>query len=497
MLFNSFQFLLLFLPAVLLGWWVIFRRPHYRLGYLALMSWIFYSAFEFPTGLMLLPLLLVSTTVDFIAGNLLTGREAMFGISYRAKPRHRKRILIIAMAFNLGLLAIFKYLGFMGSTLNAIAGLFGLGEPVPIVDIILPIGISFYTFNSMSYTIDIYRGRVQPARNLLEYSAFVALFPHLIAGPIVRYSDIDTQLRNLHTKLTSKMVGIGIFFFTCGLVKKLVIADTIAPTVTRLFHHSEELTVISAWAAALGYTMQLYFDFSGYSDMAVGLAMLLGLRFPQNFDSPYKALNPSDFWRRWHMTLSRWLRDYLFIPLGGSRKGKLLTLRNLLITMFLGGLWHGAAWVFVLWGLGHGLLLVIHRVASDLGFVPPWKWLARALTFIAVVILWVPFRAGDIALVKAGESTRVMTEVLGAMFGANGIGFGQLSRGGLDVAAGASVPALFVLVLIALITFVNVAPNTWQVQLVPSRGRAIALGVALGWCMLLLTAPSPFLYFQF
>ena len=462
------------------------------------MGWVFYSAFQFPTGLMLLPLLLSSTTVDYIAGNLISGREAAYWLPFKIRPSNRKRVLVSAMVFNLALLGIFKYLGFIGSTLNAIAGLAGLGDPVPVPDIILPIGISFYTFNSMSYTIDIYRERVQPARNLLEYSAFVALFPHLIAGPIVRYSDIDSQLRNLHTRLTSKMVGIGLYFFGVGLVKKLVIADSIAPTVNRLFDHADQLTVMSGWAAAFGYTMQLYFDFSGYSDMAVGLAMLLGLRFPQNFDSPYKSLNPSDFWRRWHMSLSRWLRDYLFIPLGGSRGGRSKTLRNLVITMFLGGLWHGAAWVFVLWGLGHGLLLVIHRIASDAGFVPPWKWLARAMTFIAVVVLWVPFRAGDISLVRSGESTSVMMHVLSSMFGANGLGLGQLSRSlEMSTAVGATVPLLYGVIVAALIVFVNVAPNTWEFRLVPSRTRAIVLGLASAWCILVLTAPSPFLYFQF
>jgi alginate O-acetyltransferase complex protein AlgI len=484
-LFNSYQFLLLFLPVTLLGWWVFFRRPRYRLGFLALMSWIFYSAFEFPTGLMLLPLLLTSTTVDYIAGHYISRRDH----EDPEQQLQRKRVLVWALGFNLALLGVFKYLGFFEGSINGVAGIFGAGDVVPVHDIILPVGISFYTFNSMSYTIDIYRRRVEPAQGLLEYSAFVALFPHLIAGPIVRYSDIALQLRNLKGRLTSKMVGVGIFFFVCGLFKKLVLADAIAPTVDRLFASSADLTVITGWGAALGYSMQLYFDFSGYSDMAVGLAMLLGLRFPQNFDSPYKALNPSDFWRRWHMTLSRWLRDYLFIPLGGSHHGKLKTLRNLFLTMFIGGLWHGAAWAFVIWGVGWGLLLVVHKVASDAGFTPPWKWFNRALCFLAAVLLWVPFRAGSMP-----DSFGVTGNVLGAMFGANGLGSAQVVA---DAVTGALVSPVF-LVQVALLTlFCWFAPNTWDVELRPTRVRGLALGAAATWCLLLLTAPSPFLYFQF
>lgn len=491
---DALALLPLAVPAILLGWWVAVDKPQYRLGYLAFMSWMFYVLSYHEgvfTGLALLPIMWLSTTVDYWAGHAIK-REIDAG---NDKTGRAKKILIAALAFNLGLLAIFKYLGFFATSFNAVLGLVTSGGPaVSVPDIILPIGISFYTFNSMSYTIDIYREKVKPARGMLEYAAFVALFPHLIAGPIVRYSDIDEQLRNLHRKLTGEMAALGLWFLVIGLFKKVVIANELATHVDRLYGQHEVLTVVSAWAAALGYALQLYFDFSAYSDMAVGLALLMGLRFPQNFNSPYKALNPSDFWRRWHMSLSRWLTDYLYISLGGNRKGKLMTLRNLFLTMFLGGLWHGAAWVFVLWGILHGAGLVVHRIASDAGFVPPWKWLSRAMCFVFVVLLWVPFRAGNIDLVKSGQSTEVMNNMLAAMFGANGLGLGHLSRAD---ATGFQVPLVFGALIAVLLVFVNVAPNTWEFKFRPTRKLAIATAALATFSVLKLSEPSPFLYFQF
>ena len=221
----------------------------------------------------------------------------------------------------------------------------------PALRVLLPIGISFYTFNSMSYTIDVFRRRVEAERDPVRYAAFVSMFPHLIAGPIVRYADIERAAPAAPAAADRRSSPRpGSSSSRAGLVKKTIVADSLAPHVDRLFHAHASLGLVSGWAAALGYALQLYFDFSGYSDMAVGLAFLLGFRFPQNFDSPYKALNVSDFWRRWNMTLSFWFRDYVFIPLGGSRGGRARTLRNLAITMLLAGLWHGAAWTFVVWG---------------------------------------------------------------------------------------------------------------------------------------------------
>jgi alginate O-acetyltransferase complex protein AlgI len=486
-LFNSYVFLFAFLPLVLAGWWGL-RRDSHRLFFLTVASYVFYSWFDFPTGLKLLPLLVASTTIDYIAG-LIIHRSSV--------RRVRGWTLAAALGSNLLLLGVFKYLGFFERSADALLSLIGGGN-VPIHHLILPIGISFYTFNSMSYTIDIYRGRVQPARSVLEYSAFVALFPHLIAGPIVRYSDIADQLRALKHRFTGEMAALGAWFFICGLFKKVVVADAVAPTVDRLYAHSEHLTFVSGWAAAFGYSMQLYFDFSAYSDMAVGLAMLMGLRFPQNFNSPYVAVNIQDFWNRWHITLSRWLRDYLYIPLGGSHGGKGKTLRNLFITMFLGGLWHGAAAVFVLWGMGHGALLVIHRLAADRGLVPPWRWLSRALTFLAVTILWVPFRSGAQDVLEAGSSFDVAGNVLRAMAGMNGLGYHNLSHAlTTGDAVGAAVPLGFGALIAGLLVWVNVAPNTWQARFAPTPFRAVVLAAMATWAIMSVGKPSPFLYFQF
>lgn len=508
MLFNSYVFLCVFLPAMLVGWWFLCRTSRQRLLLLTLMSYAFYAYFDFPTGLLLLPLLIVSTSVDYAAGRLL---HDMVG------QDRRRQVLIGALSFNLALLAVFKYLGFFAGTMNALAGLVGAPGLMPVLHLALPIGISFYTFNSMSYTIDMYRRRVEPATNYLEYAAFVALFPHLIAGPIVRFSEIGPQLRNLHTRLNSRMAAVGLFFLVCGLFKKLVIADQIAPTVDRLFASADHLTVISGWAAAIGYSLQLYFDFSAYSDMAVGLAMLLGLRFPQNFDSPYKATSIADFWRRWHMSLSSWLRDYVYIPFGGSRLGRLLTLRNLFLTMLIGGLWHGAAWVFVAWGMGHGLALVLHSLWRSSGLSKHLTTLtgasvqarmiaSRALTFACIAVLWVPFRAGSTtqfasvgtAVDQGGQHAfHTAGAVLSGMFGAHGLGLSDLRWATATDAVGASVPLVFVALLVALMWFVNVAPNTWQVRLQPSRRMSIALAGMATWSILVLATPSPFLYFQF
>ncbi len=466
MLFNSYVFIFAFLPVVLVGWWAI-RPATARLTFLALASYFFYGWWDWR----FVPMLIASTSIDFVAGRMILSAP---------DQRRRKIVLAAAMTTNLALLGYFKYAGFFLDSLNGIGSWFGAGHAVPALHVVLPIGISFYTFNSMSYTIDIYRRRVEPARNFLHYAAFVAMFPHLIAGPIVRYSDIDQQLRRLAPRMSSKLAASGLFFFSCGLVKKLVIADSLSPHVGNLFGLHSQLGLLTGWAAGLGYSLQLYFDFSGYSDMAVGLAFLLGFQFPQNFNSPYKSVSISDFWRRWHMSLSFWLRDYLFIPLGGSRGSRFATLRNLTITMFLGGLWHGAAWTFVVWGLVHGAYLVIHNVARQAGLTPRSPVIGRVITFVCVVAAFVIFRAPTLTV--AGD-------VLGAMAGLHGIG----SIGALKAQAGTT----FLLYVAALLVFVNVIPNTWEIKLTPRLRYGAAIGFAAGFALLLLAQPSPFIYFQF
>jgi D-alanyl-lipoteichoic acid acyltransferase DltB (MBOAT superfamily) len=306
------------------------------------------------------------------------------------------------------------------------------------------------------------------------------MFPHLIAGPIVRYADIEGQLRKLEPRLTAGLAASGIWFFACGLFKKLVIADTLEPHVSAQFAAAGGIPFVHAWLGAFGYSLQLYFDFSGYSDMAVGLAYLLGFRFPQNFDSPFKSLNIADFWRRWHMSLSFWLRDYLFIPLGGSRNGRAQTLRNLMVTMFLGGLWHGAAWTFVIWGLLHGVYLVVHNVLRSAGLTPRSAVLNRALTFVAVVAAFVVFRAPDLA--TAGD-------MLAGMAGLHGLEpLGTMRT---------LITSVFAFEVAALIVFVNVAPNTWEIEVRPRVWQGALVGLAAGIAFLLLAQPHPFIYYQF
>jgi alginate O-acetyltransferase complex protein AlgI len=466
MLFNSFIFLFAFLPVTLIVYWSI-RRPSWRLLFLALTSYAFYAYWDWRY----VPLMIATTSADWLAG---------WAIARSESPRRRKLLLAAALFVNLAILGYFKYRGFFLDSLNGVSSWVGAGRPFPGARVILPVGISFYTFNAMSYAIDIYRRKVTPAKNYLHFAAFVTMFPLLFAGPIVRFADMDGQLRRLEPRLTGRLAASGLFFFACGMVKKLLIADVMAPHVNALFGAAGHLGFFSSWAAALGYTLQLYFDFSGYSDMAVGLAFLLGFRFPQNFDSPYKSVNISDFWRRWHMSLSFWIRDYLFISLGGSRHGKLRTLRNLMIAMFLGGLWHGAGWTFVIWGLLHGFYLAAHSTLRSLKLTPPWRPLNRTITFVLVVLAWVIFRAPTMSV--AGRIFR-------GMLGLNGIE--SWSR--LKTQIGLTL-ALFI---VGGLAWVNLAPNTWEIRFEPRMRYAVLLGLALGAAILMIGKPSPFLYFQF
>ena len=339
------------------------------------------------------------------------------------------------------------------------ASALGAGRPFPALKVVLPIGISFYTFNAMSYAIDVYRGVVQPARSLLHYTAFVSMFPHLVAGPIVRYADIDHQIENLEPRLTAPLAASGLYFFACGLAKKLLIADLLAPHVNALFGAPGHLGLLSAWTAALGYSLQLYFDFSGYSDMAVGLALLLGFRFPQNFDSPYKSVNIADFWRRWHMSLSFWMRDYLFIPLGGSR-GSRQTLRNLMVDHVPRRPLARRRLDVRRLGTAPRLLPGRPRAAQQARLTPPGVWLNRLITFVAVVAAWVVFRAPNLSV--AGR-------VLGAMVGLQGVDSLARLRSQVGIGLAAAI--------VALLVFVNSAPNTWEVTLRPRRRYAVVLGL--------------------
>ncbi len=469
MLLNSYSFLLIFLPVVVVLYWVI-PRGYPRLLFLVAASLVFYGLWDWRY----IPLLLATTLVDWVAGHELARTEE----EGEGASRRRKLILAAAVAVNLAFLGYFKYRGFFVDQLDGILHLFGAGEPLPAIKMLLPIGISFYTFAGISYAVDVYRGTTRPARSMIHYLAWVTLFPYILAGPIIRYGHVGAQLERAQQRFRWALIGTGLFFLVMGFAKKMLVADMMAPYVNDLFSHPAHLGLWSGWAAALGYTLQLYFDFSGYSDMAVGVALMIGLRFPQNFDSPYKAVNPSDFWRRWHMTLSGWLRDYLFIPLGGSRGTTLLTVRNLLITFLLGGLWHGPAWTFVFWGLLWGTYQSVHVVAKRYGLTPRWVWLNRILTFLAATVAWVFFRA---------PSLRGARNVLEAMLGLQGVSGEGILR----------VAPLLTGFIVGGLLWVNLLPNTWEIQPRPKLRYALLLGILLAASLLALSKPSPFLYVQF
>lgn len=464
MLFNSYFFLFVFFPLVLCAWWSTRLSLRSRLISLVLASYFFYGWWDYR----FVSLLLFSSIVDYHAGCRLAASPT---------ARGKQLWLVVSMCTNLGLLAFFKYSGFMAESLNAVGDWLRMGGALPVPQLILPVGISFYTFQTMSYTIDIYRGQSKPASSFWHFAAYVSLFPQLIAGPIVRYNEMDQQLRDISPRIRWDLFAKGVFFFVAGLAQKILLADTIAQRINPMFADYQSLELVGSWFAMLGYTCQLYFDFSGYSNMAVGLGLMLGFRFPQNFDSPYKSANIAQFWRRWHISLSSFLRDYLFIPLGGSRYSKLLTLRNLFLVMFLGGLWHGAGWTFVLWGVYHGSLLIVHSVMREKVRLP--SLVAVGITFVAVVFGWVLFRSTDMAMCQS---------LLQSMIGWNGIEADLL--GAVD-----GVKSL--VVLGGLLCIVFFAPNLWQWKFRPSLPLAVVASLLLVVCVLRFDANSPFLYFQF
>jgi alginate O-acetyltransferase complex protein AlgI len=396
MLFPTFKFFVFFcivfavywaLPDLLrrLPWTARWPAHRLRMAWLLIASCYFYMSWN-P---LLILLILFSASVDYVTALLLQHVTTLW---------KRRALLIGSIATNLGLLAFFKYTNFLvGSAISSL-NLFGFSNDPFILDIILPLGISFYTFETISYIVDVYQGKIKPVRNLLDYALYIMFFPHLVAGPIVRPREFLPQLQQ-EKRWNWDRLQLGLQYFVIGLFKKAVIADQMATLVDPVFAKPANFASSSIWLAVLCYAVQIYCDFSGYSDMAVGLAHTLGFKLPRNFNLPYFADSITDFWRRWHISLSSWLRDYLYIPLGGNRHGELATYRNLLLTMLLGGLWHGASWTFVAWGLYHGLLLSLHRAI-------PWpRWLGHAAfkpvmvagTFLAVCVGWVFFRAQTFA----------------------------------------------------------------------------------------------------
>lgn len=471
MLFNSFPFIFGFLPVALLGYYLI-KVDRLQLWFLFASSIVFYAYWSRTYVF----LLLFTVILDFFIA------QAIF----RSKTqRGRKALLLTSVIANLTILGFFKYYNFFAASVNEL--LHGLGVSsslLPAFNLILPIGISFYTFQSMSYVIDVYRRACDAHGGLLAFAGYVTFFPHQISGPLVRHNQIVPQLESHSTYVfQADNFWRGWYFFVFGLTKKILIADRIAPVVDSLVHSMATISNAEALLALLGYTLQLYFDFSGYSDMAIGLGLMMNIKFPQNFNSPYKSRSITEFWQRWHITLSSWLRDYLYISLGGNRKGSLFTYRNLLLTMVIGGLWHGAGWVFAIWGAYHGLCLAIERLLKDLKFTPlKNKTLQWLLTFIVVSIGWAFFRAPDIAtavlwLKKIFMLTETMTWDL--------VQIAPKNKDRFFVALGiALILALF-------------AKNTFEIRFKPNVWRALLLALMFVVCLSFMNEESPFLYFQF
>jgi D-alanyl-lipoteichoic acid acyltransferase DltB (MBOAT superfamily) len=475
MVFNSVAFLGFF-PAFLAAYLV--TRGNARLLVCLGASYIFYAFWD-PrfTGL-----LFMSTTVDFWLGRAL-GRER--------PPATRRALLIASLLVNLGTLAAFKYFDFFADTFGLAYAALGGGRSDHALRVILPIGISFYTFHSLAYTIDVYRRDISPEPSFLRYATFVAFFPHLVAGPILRAKAFLPQLRTDHA-ITRARFDIGVALVVWGYFKKLVVADNLAAIVDPRFASPEAHGALSLALGAIGFAFQIYADFSGYSDIAIGLAYLLGFDFPRNFARPYFATSFSEFWRRWHISLSTWLRDYLYIPLGGNRDGVVRTCRNILITMILGGLWHGGSWTFVLWGALHGGFLVIERLLGSTRTIPEyWRRipsfvrypLASGVVFTLTVATFVLFRSPSVEHAVTYWS-RIVT--------AEGWAFAAVDQKFLVIKS-----ALAVAVLVlgdAIAEVVNVEPLMLRYR--PVYILPIAVGA---WSIALFGAfeGAQFLYFQF
>ena len=386
MAFNSLIFILFF--AGVLAVHALPLRWQARKTNLLLASYVFYAAWNAP----FLVLLWISTLTDWFAAKRIVVSSGT----------RKKMYLVLSILVNLGLLGYFKYGGFLEENFVSLMAMLGLEYAVSGSEIILPLGISFYTFQSMSYSIDVYRGKFRPGDSILDFALYVSFFPQLVAGPILRAGYFMQQLVAAHRRRAEDF-GWGLALIVVGLFEKVVLADGfLAPIVEKIYTLWMHATFVDAWIATLAFAGQIFFDFNGYSVIAVGLAKCLGFQVPWNFLSPYAAIGFSDFWRRWHVTLSAWLRDYLYISLGGNRLGRVRTYANLAVTMLLGGLWHGASWLFVMWGAAHGLLLILERLArrvfGGIAFFrsPTAKVLLGLITFVLVTLTWVLFRAYDI-----------------------------------------------------------------------------------------------------
>ena len=461
MVFSSYTFLFYFLPPLLILYYLIPRRS---LGGRNLVLLAFSLFFYFAGGPRHLPLMLLSIAINYVGGLLCAKR--------------RRWALVLTMAVNLGLLGWFKYAGFVGENLQA------LGLPLSVPEVVLPIGISFFTFQGMSYVIDVYRGDTPPAKNPLQVALYIALFPQLVAGPIVRYTTVAEEL--VSRRETFDDFAAGALRFSFGLAKKMLLANNLSLMADEAFS-TAPIGAAAAWLGAIAYTGQIYFDFSGYSDMAIGLGRMFGFHFEENFNYPYLSRSVTEFWRRWHMSLSGWFRDYVYIPLGGSRAGTAKQVRNILLVWTLTGLWHGAAWNFLLWGLYFGVLLLGEKFWWGKALERAPSPLRHLYAMVIVVLGWVLFRC---------EGLSAVGSYLGAMFGLSGAGWGQalyfLRQYGVFLAVGvvASLPVKDAL---------RAALQRRKAERAIQWGSALAgLGLlGLSFLQLISSTANPFIYYRF
>jgi len=484
MVFSSHLFLFGFLPLALLAYYLAPRRGRHLV--LTLASYLFYG-WSNPAFTLLL---LLSTAIDYWAGLVqATGRWWPRGAVAQLEPgaprsRRQRTALTLSVVSNLSILGFFKYFGFGVGSWNSLMS--ALGTPSAqfhgVLAVTLPLGISFYTFQSMSYSIDVYRGRAAAMRSFVDFACYVSMFPQLVAGPIIRFSEVADQLEE--RRHTAAKFARGVAFFSLGLAKKVLLANPCGAIAASVFGAAAS-SPLDAWLGLFAYAFQIYFDFSGYSDMAIGLGLMLGFIFPKNFDSPYRSRSITEFWRRWHLSLSTWLRDYLYIPLGGNRRGAARTYFNLAVVMLLGGLWHGASWNFVVWGGLHGGLLAAERAAGPDRL---WRWVPSSLrqgwTFFLVLLTWIPFRATD--LTAAGH---FVTRLLG---------LADASTAATLLPGVARAPYLLAtLAVAALIAGWGTQTWDWTRVLGPGKAALALLLLAISTAALATQSFNPFIYFIF
>lgn len=462
MLFNTYVFIFAFWPITAIVYFLLnrFRLVFVAKCWMAASSLFFYSWWN-PKYL---PLILGSIAFNYTFGSILQTKHDWTVL-------RRRLVLTIAITGNVLLLGYYKYADFFLENLSAVTG-----HAFPMLKLILPLGISFFTFTQIAYLVDAFKGKVRES-NIVNYMLFVTFYPHLIAGPILHHSEMMPQFDRLRNKVWQwNNAAQGIYLFCIGLFKKVVIADTFAVSANDGFANATHF--VASWIASLSYTFQLYYDFSGYTDMAIGAALVFNIKLPQNFNSPYKALSIQDFWRRWHMTLSRFLRDYIYIPLGGNRRGEAIMLRNLVVTFLIGGLWHGAGWTFIWWGALHGVGQVIHRMWTKLGWQMP-RLLAWFITFMFINITWVFFRA---------DSLKQAFRLLKGMTGLQGIAIADLK---------VLAPTLLLILIMMPIVFFANNSSQLNASFRPSWKVAAAAGALFIFSLLYFNRISTFLYFNF